>query len=107
MAEAKPVFYLLAGPNGAGKSTLYKALCLTGTIPLTAEFVNETVFSLESKLALIEQAHDFFECGRALRLARRITRHPHRSRHVQRQLDQGAGQPAAALGASGVVAMRG
>jgi predicted ABC-type ATPase len=98
MAAAKPVFYLLAGPNGAGKSTLYKALCLTGTIPPTAEFVNadlyeakhlqhiadgqarseqarlwadtrraellqtrqpfvsETVFSHESKLALIEQA---------------------------------------------------
>lgn len=98
MAQAKPVFYLLAGPNGAGKSTLYKALMLQGTIPASAEFVNadlheaaelqhlidplarseqarhwadarraallqarqsfvsETVFSHESKLALIDQA---------------------------------------------------
>lgn len=52
----EPVFYLLAGPNGAGTSTLYRALVLAGTIPATAEFVNETVFSHASKLALIQEA---------------------------------------------------
>lgn len=77
MAQAKPVFYLLAGPNGAGKSTLYKALTLQGTIPASAEFVNADLHEaaelqhLTDPLARSEQARHWADARRAALLQAR------------------------------------
>ena len=71
MAQAQPVFYLLAGPNGAGKSTLYQALVLAGTIPNTAEFVNADVYEaahlqhIAEKQTRSEQARLWADARRA------------------------------------------